>query len=113
MHFLVKVILTNLYYKSSTKAYLNTYNVMVNKMLNLIEPYINNISKTDINNFALKNNINLNNNELEFIYNFIKTRYKDVLNNPSNFNLVKYKQNFSNENFIKINAIVNRYKMLL
>jgi len=82
-------------------------------MLNLIEPYINNISKTDINNFALKNNINLNNNELEFIYNFIKTRYKDVLNNPSNFNLVKYKQNFSNENFIKINAIVNRYKMLL
>jgi len=85
----------------------------VKKMLNLIEPYINNISKTDINNFALKNNINLNNNELEFIYNFIKTRYKDVLNNPSNFNLVKYKQNFSNENFIKINAIINRYKMLL
>jgi len=82
-------------------------------MLNLIEPYINNISKEDINNFALKNNINLNNNELEFIYNFIKTRYKDVLNNPSSFNLVKYKQNFSNENFIKINAIVNRYKMLL
>ena len=82
-------------------------------MLNLIEPYINNISKTDINNFALKNNINLNTNELEFIYNFIKTKYKDVLNNPSNFNLVKYKQNFSNENFIKINAIVNRYKMLL
>lgn len=82
-------------------------------MLNLIEPYINNISKTDINNFALKNNINLNTNELEFIYNFIKTRYKDILNNPSNFNLVKYKQNFSNENFIKINAIVNRYKMLL
>lgn len=82
-------------------------------MLNLIEPYIKNISKNDINNFALKNNINLNNNELDFIYNFIKTRYKDILNNPSNFNLVKYKQNFSNENFIKINAIVNRYKMLL
>ena len=47
------------------------------------------------------------------VLNFIKTRYKDVLNNPSNFNLVKYKQNFSNENFIKINAIVNKYKMLL
>jgi hypothetical protein len=82
-------------------------------MLNLIEPYIYNISKNDINNFAIKNNIKLNNNELEFIYNFIKTRYKDVLNNPSNFNLVKYKQNFSNENFIKINGLVNRYKKLL
>jgi len=82
-------------------------------VLNIIEPYINNISKEDINNFAIKNNINLNKNELEFIYNFIKTKYKDVLNNPTNFSLVKYKNNFSNENFIKINAIVNRYKKLL
>lgn len=82
-------------------------------MLNLIEPYINNIRKSDINNFALKNNINLNNNELDFIYNFIKTRYKEVLNNPNNFSLSRYKNNFSNENFVKINGLINRYKMLL
>ena len=82
-------------------------------MINLIEPYIKNISKEDITSFALKNNIRLNNNELDFIYNFIKTKYKDILSNPNNFNLVKYKSNFSNENFIKINAIVNKYKMLL
>ncbi len=82
-------------------------------MLNLIEPYINNITKNDINSFALKNNINLSNNELEFIYNFIKTRYKEVLNNPNNFTLTKYKNNFSNENFVKINGLINRYKMLL
>ncbi len=83
------------------------------KLINIIESYINNISKNDINTFAIKNNIKLNNNELDFIYNFIKTRYKEVLNNPNSFNLVKYKNNFSNENFIKINAIVNKYKMLL
>jgi len=83
------------------------------KLLNVIEPYINNITKEDINSFALNNNINLNKNELDFIYNFIKTRYKDVLSNPNNFSLVKYKNNFSNENFIKINAIVNKYKRLL
>ena len=82
-------------------------------MINMVEPYINKMTKEDINNFALNNNIRLNNNELDFIYNFIKTKYKDILNNPNNFNLVKYKNNFSNENFIKINAIVNRYKMLL
>ena len=82
-------------------------------MLNIIEPYINNITKNDINSFALKNNLNLNNNELEFIYNFIKTRYKEVLNNPNNFSLTKYKNNFSNENFVKINGLINRYKMLL
>ena len=109
----MKIILTYYLYTSSSKILKKKIYYIGDYMLNLIEPYINNISKTDINNFALKNNINLNNNELEFIYNFIKTRYKDVLNNPSNFNLVKYKQNFSNENFIKINAIVNRYKMLL
>ena len=82
-------------------------------MINMVEKYINNLNKNDINSFALKNNIHLNNNELDFIYNFIKTRYKDILNNPSNFDLVRYKQNFSNENFIKINAIINKYKMLL
>ena len=82
-------------------------------MFNVVESYINKMTKSDINNFAIKNNINLNSNELDFIYNFIKTKYKEVLNNPNSFNLVKYKNNFSNENFIKINAIVNRYKMLL
>ena len=82
-------------------------------MINMVESYVNKISKDDINSFALKNNINLTNNELEFIYNFIKTRYKEVLNNPNNFSLTKYKNNFSNENFVKINGLINRYKMLL
>ena len=82
-------------------------------MLNFVEPYIKNISKNDINNFALKNNIVLNKNELDFIFNFIKVRYKEVLSNPNNFNFTKYKNNFSNENFIKINGLINRYKMLL
>ena len=82
-------------------------------MLNLVEPYINKLTKQDINTFALNNNIRLNNNELDFIYNFIKSRYKEVLSNPNSFSLTKYKNNFSNENFIKINGLINRYKMLL
>lgn len=82
-------------------------------MINFIESYINNITKEQINTFALNNNINLNKNELDFIYNFIKTRYKDILTNPNSFSLTKYRENFSNENFIKINGLVNRYKKLL
>ena len=82
-------------------------------MLNLVEPYISKITKDDIINFAFNNNIKLNNNELDFIYNFIKTKYKDVLSNPSGFDFTKYKNNFSNENFVKINGLINRYKMLL
>ena len=82
-------------------------------MLNLVEPYINNLNKNDINEFALKNNIKLNNNELDFIYNFIKKKYKEVLENPNSFNFTKYRNNFSNENFIKINDLIKRYKMFL
>lgn len=82
-------------------------------MLNLVEPYINKMTKNDINSFAIQNNIKLNNNELDFIFNFIKTKYKEVLANPSNFNFTKYKNNFSNENFIKINGLINKYKMML
>lgn len=82
-------------------------------MINMVESYVNKISKDDINSFALKNNIKLNNNELDFIFNFIKNRYKEVLSNPQGFNFTKYKNNFSNENFIKINGIINRYKMLM
>lgn len=92
---------------------ITSYNYIGDNMLGMIEPYINNITKNDINNFALKNNINLNNNELDFIYNFIKIHYKEVLSNPNNFSLTRYKNNFSNENFVKINGLVNRYKMLL
>lgn len=82
-------------------------------MINMVESYVNKISKDDINSFALKNNIKLNNNELDFIFNFIKNRYNEVLSNPQGFNFTKYKSNFSNENFIKINGIINRYKMLM
>ena len=92
---------------------IRTYNYIGDNMLEMMEQYIINITKNDINNFALKNNINLNNNELDFIYNFIKNHYKEVLSNPNNFSLARYKNNFSNENFVKINGLINRYKMLL
>ena len=62
---------------SNTYFYYFVIQYIGDKMLNLVEPYIEKISKEDINNFALKNNIRLNGNELDFIFNFIKTRYKE------------------------------------
>ncbi len=41
-------------------------------MFNIIERYINNMSKEDVNNFAIKKNINLNENELDFTDKVIK-----------------------------------------
>lgn len=77
---------------------------------NLIINYIKNLNISDINTFALNNNIYLNNEELVFIYNYIKNNYNFLIDNPNNFNLLKYKDKFSNENYIKINNLINEYK---
>ena len=78
-------------------------------MYNIIERYIKNLSKDQINNFALKNNVNLSGLELDFLYVFIKKNYKEVLANPELLNLERYKTKFSEENFVKIKKIFNEY----
>ena len=45
----------------------------------IIENYINNLTKSDIISFSNKNNINLNNQELDYIYNIVKKDYKILL----------------------------------
>ena len=77
--------------------------------MNIIDLYINNMRKDDITNFAIKNNINLNDNELDFTYNFIKNNYKEVINNKDTFDLSAYRNNFSKENFEKIEKLLKKY----
>ncbi len=78
-------------------------------MYNIIERYIKNLSKEQVNNFALKNNVNLSGLELDFLYVFIKKNYKEILANPNLLNLDRYKTKFSEENFIKIKKLFNEY----
>lgn len=78
-------------------------------MYNIIERYIKNLSKEQVNNFALKNNVNLSGLELDFLYVFIKKNYKEILANPSLLNLDRYKTKFSEENFVKIKKLFNEY----
>lgn len=75
----------------------------------LIEAYVNKLTKQDILNFASKNNLNVTNEELDFVYKFIKYNYKTVLNNPNSFNLSNYKNNFSSENYNFINSLISKY----
>ena len=49
----------------------------------IIKSYIKQITKDDIKMYAKKNNINLDNNELDLIYNNIKNNYDEILNNPT------------------------------
>ena len=78
-------------------------------MNKLIERFMNNLTKEKVQIFALSKNINLNEQELDFTYEFIKKNYQVILSNPSLLNMELYKNQFSNENFIKINKLINEY----
>ena len=67
------------------------------------------MSKEDVNKFALKKNINLNEQELDFTYNFIKKNYKDYFNNPKVFDLERYRNIYTEENFSKITKVYKEY----
>jgi len=76
----------------------------------LIKNYINSLSIKDVKNFAIKNNITLNDNELNFIYRNIKDNWKVLIyGNPENlFNNLK--NNVSNDTYLKIIDLYTFYK---
>lgn len=78
-------------------------------MYNLITRYINNMTIQDVNNFAISKGINLEENELEFTYSFIKNNYKDILKNPKLLDLDRYQNKYTKENFEKISKVFNEY----
>ena len=78
-------------------------------MYSLIERYMNKITKEDVNSFALKKNIFLSEDELTFTYDFIKKNWDKILSNPNVLNLNRYKDKYSEENFIKISGLFKEY----
>ena len=77
--------------------------------MNIIDLYVSNLRKEDINAFAVKNDINLTDNELDFTYDFIKNNYKDAIKNKDTFNLSAYREHFSSDNYIKIEKLIQKY----
>ena len=59
-------------------------------MFQLIKNYVSKMTKEDVLKFTQKNDIYLNEYELDFIYRFIKKNYEAVYANP-NIDLSKYK----------------------
>ncbi len=78
-------------------------------MYNLIERYINKMSKEDIYNFAQSKNIYLTESELDYTYDFIKKNYQTMLQNPKLFDINRYRSNYSEENFPKIVKVYQEY----
>ena len=78
-------------------------------MKSLIENYVEKLSSEELKTFALKNDINLNEYELNYILNLVKDNWKDILNDDAKY-LDMLQNNISKENFSKIKKLFLYYK---
>ena len=77
--------------------------------MNIVDIYMNNLRKEDIINFALKKDIRLSNEELDFTYDFIKKHYKEIMQDKYKYNFKDYENRFSKENAEKIKKLISEY----
>lgn len=76
----------------------------------LLEQFINRLNKEEINNFALKEGVTLENYELDIIYNHIKKDYKTVIFGNARSILDKVKQEVKPLTYNKIENLYERFK---
>ena len=75
----------------------------------IIKNYTKNITKDDIINFSLKQNIKLTNNEVNIIYDQIKNNINNIIKD-TNTELEKIKDKLSNTTYLKIKELIEIYK---
>ena len=82
-------------------------------MKSLIKNYVDKLTTQNLKEFAVKNDINLNQNELEYLLNLVQNNFEDMLVNEDKYlNLVQ--NNINSEAFVKVKELFlyykNRYK---
>lgn len=77
--------------------------------MDIIDLYVRNMSVSNVRDFAYKNDIALSDEETDFVYNFIKNNYREVIKNRDSFDFSAYKEKFSEENFQKIEKLIKKY----
>ena len=80
---------------------------MINK--NLIYLYIKKIKKEDILEFAKRQDIILNNNELDLIYDYIKNKTDNILDDPE-YVLEEIKDKLDKKVYLKILELYFKYE---
>ena len=78
-------------------------------MYNLVKRYMENLSVDQVNDFAQKNNVFLSKSELNFTYTFVKKNWEMIFRNHNLLRLERYKEQFSEENFQKIQKLLIMY----
>ena len=76
----------------------------------LISEYVNRMQKQDVNNFALKQGITLDNEELDIIYNYIKNNYKTLIYSNPKVILEEIKYQVKPLTYNKIENLYIRFK---
>lgn len=79
-------------------------------MDSLIKQYVNKMTINNINDFAVKNNINLCENELNLLLELAKNNYQDILTGNDEIVKKKLKNNLAEENYQKIIKLYTEYK---
>jgi hypothetical protein len=80
---------------------------------NIIRKYADNITKEDIVKFSESEGVNINNNELNIIYNIIKTKQDEILNGNFYDLINNYKKEFNPLLFNKILEKYEKYKKFI
>lgn len=76
---------------------------------NIIKKYVNVIKKNDIIEFARKQNVKLNEIELDTIYNTIKTRWEELYTDGIKV-INECKNKLTNTTYNKLIELYNEYK---
>ena len=79
--------------------------------INVIENYIKKIDINDMKDFLLKQEIIVNDLELNYLYKIMKTKYKDILDEDILL-IYDIKKNINEDAYLKLISIFNKYKKL-
>lgn len=78
-------------------------------MKSLIKNYLDKLDIVKLKEFGIKNDILLNDEELNFILNLVKNNFEDILiNNDKYFDILKSK--VSQDNFLKVKDLFLYYE---
>ena len=78
----------------------------------MLYQYINKVKKDDIIKYCLKQKIDITNNELDIIYNYIKNDYVRIIDNPIEV-IDEIKDKINNNLYNKIIELYDKYKNVL